>query len=269
MHYPMSSISPSFYIEGCNISDSVRNALIFRLKNPKWPETAILSYVESKFKENIDEYDIDKKAKAISKNDSLFLVNKIKLTSAIKSKIRKNLASESIFKIDKNLLLTIAWLNLQSCKPFLRDTALFDTLHYDKTTVKLALSKLGESKYQKEFIEIEKRKTIYKLENHPFKEFNKSFKLMGFINSQESIFELNKWIDEFFIEEMNSNGAKGFLASTFVFDLNRIILNKDFNVLTKGGYLDEFNCKNDLQAIKKWIIDNKGKYILNQKLCTY
>jgi hypothetical protein len=265
--YPMVSYRPSVYINNCNVTNTLKSRLVYRLFNWQWPERKVIELVNSKFQEAKLSFDIERKARLISKNDSSYRKNLALLTKKAKQMLQQRLDSMGYFKVDNNVILTIAWLNLKETVKFLREKAIKDSFHYDTETVKLALARFGDKKHLESLINAESRINIKEVAL--FQAFDKSFKRMAFLKTQESVFQLNRWIDENFVDEMNSKGTKGYLASSFLFDLNRLILNEEFKVITKRGYVDEYNCKNELITVRTWLINNKGKYLLNDKFCPY
>ncbi len=269
--YPILDTRPSLYIDSCNLSDSIIKQINYRLRNWKWSKESIENYVNSQLSYYKEFYGIDKLAANNPPDlDSIFKVKKDTITNPIKADLVSRMENDDFFKIPPNLVLTVGWLNLQSAKAFLKDTAMKDANHYPIWAVELALARLGEKKIRDRIISEDSKIILSQINDNSNVSFFNSFKRMTYLNTQESIYELHKWVDTAYTIELYASGTElTYLSTEFLYSIKRAILNKEFHEIVRRIPHEGIESTSDILLAKKWLIENKGKYQLNKKLCVF
>ena len=264
---PVIATQPKFYFTNCNVNDSIKKLLLFRVRHWQWSKEEIDSYSTKKLNERRDYY-VESVAKIIGKDDTAAYK---KSTDSLMKFWQKYWSDEAIKEfqhVDANLILTIGRLNIKEAIPFLKDTALLDSIHYDKWAIELTLAKMGNNFFYNKILQEEKR-IIPSPSANLFSEFHKSFNRMTFLGTQESFYQLNKWIDTSLLYRTNSGGSMGRISAEFIQYLKYGILNRDFIELINKVAIDEISNVDTLVAVKNWMINNKGKYLFNPEFCPF
>jgi hypothetical protein len=266
-HKPV-SMYPGHYALGCNVNDSIKNRLLYLLI-PKWTKDEIEDYITKKVRKNYEWYNIEKTAKSVSKgNDSLNKVSVDSLITIWKEYERKQFYEQNLERVDGGLLKTTAFLDIKEAVPVIKKY--FNS--YNKDFAILCLARLGNTALQKEIIKSCSYNTLA-IGADWNKNFTSTAKKLCFIATQESIAELESWMDstKTFLPSAHSGPGKGFKCAGLVIDcLSHILLNKDFLDLIKPvneiGEIYYGMIDNSLiEACKKWLKRNKGKYKINRK----
>ena len=267
---PVKNIKPLFYIENCNVNDSVKERLLYRLQHWEWSKEEIDTYYKKEIEYHKDFYQIEKKAAVISKgNDSVYKKALDSIIMVTNKYTLKEMQNSHLFSVDGNTILIVGWLKMKEAIPFLKNVALKDSGHYPKWYVEITLARMGDKKLQKKFIEDDKKIKPWLITEKFNKVYEKSYKSMIFLGTQESIYELHKWIDTSLINQVDSKGGLGRLSGLLLWDISKAILNKDFKLLVSQVDTDEFSNGAALLSVKNWILQNKGKYEINRKFCPY
>jgi hypothetical protein len=261
------SISPSYFIETCNVNDSIKKRLRYLLRW-QWTKDEIEAYYTKKLITYKKIYQVEEKSSQISKgNDSIY----IHVKDSIETEIRKNelkydIEYNNILNVSEGIILAIGWLNMKETIPFLRDSAL-NSKYYDKVSVELALARMGDKKLQKKII-VACRNT-FNIKEDFVNDYNNKFRKLVYIGTQESLYQLHEFIDTSKYIPLNSKGTMTSFALKIVQNFKIVFGNDEINKLIKlTGDEYDYDTKSIL-AIKQWIIKNKGKYIIKKGFCPY
>jgi hypothetical protein len=260
-------INPRSFVNGCNITDSIKRRLIYLL-NWRWTKDEIKDYYKKKLVNYKDVYFIEEKTKKVSKgNDSLYKIVKDSIENEIvRDELKYDTEVNHIFNVKPAIILTVGWLNMKETIPFLRDSAINNN-HYDRNIVELSLARMGDEKLQKKIINSCRNNT--KIGQDFERDYYDKYKKLIYINTQESLYQLNEFIDTSKYVEYNSKGLLTNFAHRVVQDFISVFGNEEFKKLYSliGDEVD-YNIDAVL-AIKRWIIKNKGKYIIKKRFCPY
>jgi hypothetical protein len=261
------SISPSYFIEKCNVNDSIINRLRYLL-NWQWTKNEVEIYYKKKLVTYEKIYQIEQISRQISKgNDSIYLATKDSIEVATKqNEFKYDKEYNNIFNVSEGIVLAIGWLNMKETIPFLRDSAL-NSKYYDKPSVELALARMGNKKLQKKIFN---SCLNYSTNKEDFvSDFNNNYRKLIYIGTQESLFYIHEFIDTSKYFPINSEGAMTSFALKVVQNLKTVFGNDEINkLISQTGDEWNYNVKVIL-AIKQWIIKNKGKYIIKKWFCPY
>jgi hypothetical protein len=221
----------------------------------------------SNINEDFNSQKFEQTAKSIAKgNDSLYKISVDSIVNFWKGYYTQKIIENNMFSVDVNTLYIVSFLDFKEAIPTIEKY--FNT--YDTNASKLALARLGNRKFQLEIIK--KCKPDISLNDRNWVENfkDKGFKLW-FMATQESIYELHRWVDtsKTFSKTMSQQSKSANWVLMFVKD---IILNEDFQVkinsmIDKSEIYELTNTDMSILVFcKKWLIENKGKYIISRKL---
>jgi hypothetical protein len=273
MHKPVNKINPNYYTFGCNVNDSLVNKILYLL-NWEWTEKEIKEYLEKDLVEHEGQYKIQKRAKAFAKgNDSLYKYALDSLKKEMMLSTQDYLKNQNFFGVDPGLILLSAKLDIKKAVPLL-ELALLDNIHYSQPSVKLALSRLGNKRIEKEII----TQCSYNsaLTGQAWNDdFYLKAKKLAFIATQESISRFIFWFDPSKTFSSTASGGPVFKSSSIVLSyLKHMILNKDFQKIIEPfnkDYGEDYSAVNDamIDSCKEWLKKNKGKYEINRNWIPY
>jgi hypothetical protein len=264
-------ISFTNFVEHCNVDDSVRRRII-ELLHWEWTEMEVENYVEGYFMEYESFLKVKENAQKLSKgDDSLYKRVYDSIKTSIKDEERKQISKQ--FGVKGGIILSSAWLYLSEAKPILR-AALFDSTHYNRSEVALALARLGDKQLQKKIIgSCTYRKELEGFEWLAYFEDKIARKLI-FTSTQESIYKLNEWFDTSKTYKPRSDGKVTVKTSVnMIIVLKYLLKNKDLQA--KIRYIDEdllskgFTDNSLILFCKEWLKKNKGRYQINKSWCPY
>jgi hypothetical protein len=262
---PVTSIERMDFRKGCNVTDSIENRILYLL-HWEWTKQEIEDNLNNDIQKNWLFYNIETRAKILSKGDKLlYQLETDSITNFLKSERLKNLEKYHAFKVSGDIVLTAAYLNITSAIPILRK-ALLDSLHYSKLYVELALARFGDGTLQKKII----AENGYNKElngDEWLKYFYKAARNLLFISTQESIFQLNNWLDASKTYVAIDGGKADTKSAYFtIIALKHAIENKSFQDIIKNIDDSPYRRMDDsiILACKKWLIKNKGKYQINR-----
>ena len=270
---PIIAPQPRYFIKGKNINDSIKNRLLYLL-NCNWTLAEFDNYVNKQYEDIIQDSSTIEYAQQKAKNNNpkfLFLVDSVRM--AERQDIITQMKKKDFFKVNDNIVYTVAFLDYQEAIPIL-SKALNDSIHYNKEAVQLALARFGNKEYQKNIISTCIYNSSLDGRNWERDYQAKSQKLI-MIATQESIYQLNNWLDTTKTIAFVAGGrSRKKLSNWVVMNLFDIIENKDFydtawSFISKEDYPDEWNNNNLAVFCKKWLIENKGKYIINRNFYPY
>jgi predicted transposase YbfD/YdcC len=174
-------------------------------------------------------------------------------------------------RIDNNLILSVAWLDMQEAIPVLKN-ALQNTKQYNSEKVRLSLARLKVEPYYSEaikFYSAKQRNQYGDFETNPIYDYYQRSRSLLFICTIESVEVASQWLKVTKKVNMISDGERMTSIANFaVIDLSEMILNKDFR---KICYPEKFQETADavkpkeLEFCKNWILVNKNKMILNRE----
>ncbi len=168
-------------------------------------------------------------------------------------------------KVDRQIILTAAWLGLKEAMPVLQKALANKDPHYDSATTVVALAKLGDSACLRE---------VFAMKPLQGKEWDvihldQVASSLLFIGSQESIYALSTIMDttQQIVVAGNSSGGK-YYSTPGAFLLSLLleaIKNETFKPIDKViNKYDVYNYNKipseQVIAVRDWLIDNKGKY---------
>lgn len=273
MPKPVNRINPNYYRVNCNVNDSLVKRILYLL-DWKWTEKEIKEYLEKDLVEHEGQYKIQKRANAFAKgNDSLYKHGLDSLKKEMMLSTQDYLKKQNYFGVDPGLILLSAKLDIKKAVPLL-EQALLDNIHYSQPSVRLALSRLGNKRIEKEIITqcSYNPALIGQAWNDDF--YLKAKKL-AFIATQESISRFMPWFDPSKTFSSTSSGGPVFKSSSIVLSyLKYMILNKDFQAIIEPfnkDYGEDYSTVNDamIYACKDWLRKNKGKYEINRNWIPY
>jgi hypothetical protein len=263
---PVINIHSSSFRLRCNINDSIKSRLLYLL-TPQVTEQELNDFAEREVKENYDSYKIEDKAKYIAKeNDTLYKKTVDSIIKCFKEYHKREFLKNNYLAVDASILRTVAYLNLKEAIPIIKKY-----LHsYNLGVAELCLARLGSRELQNKII---KGNTVNNTLIHDdwLNDFESKFKILTFINTRESIYQLHAWIDTTHRFTVSSSGGEGWAAYRVIAYLKEVIMNPDFQLLTKNiDGLGFCPCSaNDVLNVKAWMIANRNKYELNNEFYMY
>jgi hypothetical protein len=258
--------NPRKFLIGCNVSDSIKNRLLYLL-NWQWTKEELDEYLAKDLSDHVNLYNISKRAKLVSRNsDSLYKIAYDSFHNIIIKENLQYLEQSQVFNVHSSIILTVAFLNMKESIPQLK-TFLNDKKHYDIPSVELALAKFGDNQLQRKIIN--ECMPVDKLDGFEWlDDFTSKARKLVLIGTQESYYNFNAWLDT--TKTIETIAGKPLEKSSYrvLAYLRDFILNKDFQELVKPVPLDaSCPCNNDLVSLaRKWLTDNKGRYEINQNL---
>lgn len=270
MYKPTPNLHPSHYRLDCNVDEAVKKRMLYLL-NWQWTKEELEDYVAFDMKARKEFYDIDNRAFTLSKGDKQ---KQIKAADSLMAVIKaEKIDQASRFRVPNGLLLTVAQLGFVEARPILVQ-ALRDSVHYSTVDVQLALARLGDENMQQKVISEAAYSPL--LSGRAWiDDFEKRGRKLAFVASQESIYQLQTWLDSSKMFASKSNGVVDTKSAAIVISyLSLLLLNNDFQELIrnfKAPYGDDYDQVNDqmIAACKNWLIKNKGKYKVNKDFSTY
>lgn len=175
-------------------------------------------------------------------------------------------ASERAPHQKAGVIRTIGLLDMKSAIPVL-EKALTDTAYAaNRYDIQLALARLGNRGLQEQFI----KEGAYDpaLNDEEWVDaLSKRAGVLAYIGSQESIFALHNWLDSSKQYVYLSNGTLAKSAYKVIALLGDIVMNPDFQQKLKGADLSGYQGSNAfIEDCKRWLIANKGKYVINREV---
>lgn len=217
-------------------------------------------------------------SKSISKqylklHDSLYRVIYDSMANSFKKEIGARIKQSTV---PDEIVLSTATCKVTEAIPILKNSLATGDRKHNKDAVELALAGLGLSEYQELFY---KKHELY-IQNFRAKKgyvsehwsnLMSDCNAMELISTQKSTYLLHEWLDTSYTYNANSEGSsinKQYVGGIAVYIILRLVQNKDlheaFNKLPKSlGFLlpeDGFVTEEQLLFVKKWLIENKGKY---------
>lgn len=256
------------YELGCNVTDSVKNRLLYLL-NWQWTKEELNHALKINLDKNSEIFRIEERAKIASKgNDSLYKVATDSIENIVNEERLKDLGADRSFMVAGGIILTVAKLNFKEAIPTLKK-ALKDSVHYDTWAVELALARLGDKKLQEKLIN-----SCGYDSNLNYKEIysRKVGPTLFFIATQESIYKLHEWMDTATTYPlMAGRKLRVRFGYTIIQNLVKMILNEDFQREVNNNK-EMMRYKSDKYLIafcREWLIKNKGNYKLNKNYTFY
>jgi hypothetical protein len=251
----------------CNVNDSVKRQLLYLL-NSKWTKNEIDTYIDKDIKDGYESYQIEKRTTEESNgNDSLYYLAKNKIINQLREDKAEYLRNVNYYGVDNSIIKLVAVLGFKEAITTLKAVLKDKSDSYDLETVELALAKLGEKKFAAKVLK--DCMPDKNLDNEEWlNDFTKKFNKLIFIGSQESVFQIHHWIDTLHNYQIYSNGTESKASNRVIAFLSDYLANKEFRHLIKDMNLDSpCPCNvSKILACKKWLIKNRGKYIISAAL---
>ena len=198
------------------------------------------------------------------------------LLAETKAQIEKDIRAKVVPDI---LVKLAAAIGLKEAFPLFKNDLNLTSKHlYNPGIAELALAKLGDKKmYEKILKECSYNSNLIDFDSVSYQDnkawlndFYYKFDKLTFLNTQESLFQLHNWLDtsKFCIDgQVNANIYLGY--SSF------IVARRLLQFFRRGDEIMKFRKKGDLginkitadaiMDVKKWMIENKGKYVVKHE----
>jgi hypothetical protein len=267
LQYKPVNIEPMRFVAECNVTDTIRKRLAYLL-NWRWTPAEIEGYFNQELELHKSFYRIEAKAAAVANGNQKQYKKAIdSITKEVNAYTLKYMQKGGLFAVREVNVLVVGWLIMKETIPFLRDSAMQDQAHYPRWAVELALARMGDISLQTKIID-ECRNLAKPGADFEQEYIDKSRKLK-YLGTQESLCQLNQFIDTSKYVEENSNGAKTSFARRVAIDLQIYIKNAELKRLI-DLIGDEYNYSlSAIMDVKRWMIANKGKYIIKTGICPY
>jgi hypothetical protein len=258
---PVSDIDICWFCIGYNVTDSVKQRLLYLLK-PEWTANEVAGYLDRYMLLNGFNAEVDSIAKAMSNTDTKFHQIKDSLTKRYKTNALENLKANNYFGVSSKLIEAVALLDLKQAMPILKSAQKDTTGRYHLPTVEKAMARLGDKAMQRKIIKECAANKMLDYDEWRY-DFSDKFMRLYFVGTQESIYATSAFLDttKHYTYTSKVDGKAAYLVIGF---LNEIILNKDFRVITNGIDLKGVtNVSNAfVMKCKSWLLKNKGRYVL-------
>lgn len=264
-----------------NVSPRVKLSLLHMLKN-EWTEEEREAYTNSRVKRDFTRFlegnikNLKQEIQGLNSDTVMTVINK-----ALQKKFLQEINNEiNNGTVDPEIIKTVAWLDMKEVIPFLKITFLNNAKQYERHIVALALARLGDTTYENYISNYKNQFIRHKdLANGNWRElYEKSFDELAFIGTQNSVYHIHEWMDTirttYIVSDGNTPNTRTFVSTYLIERLRRLIKNPELTqivdklyTLTDYTHVDVFVRATPelVTEVKKWLIINRGKYIINRE----
>jgi hypothetical protein len=257
-----------FSFERKYFNKQMKTRLIEVLAN-KWTEEELLTWAEKDINGDFYRGYREEKAGELSKKlnkDYNNIIDSLKNQQITEIKKRTKR-----YKIDDNLILSVAWLDMQEAVPVLTN-ALQNPQQYNNEKVRLSLARLRVEPYYSEalkYYSVKQKDQYGEFTTNPISDYYQRSRRLLFICTPASIEVASQWLKSTKkVNPLSEGNDLVPLANFAVIDLSEMILNEEFRKICNPEKFQESAGAvkpKELEFCKKWILANKNKMMLNRE----